>query len=353
MRPAGARWSRRCRSPRPPRAPAGSSSRRTRRPRRRSATGPSSCPSPSSPSTPRASSRPRSWRARVWERASPERRDRRRRGHRRVGRAGRPPAGRRHPRRGRSRSPGGGRRRRAGPPGRGVDRDPGAAAAVDQLTDLASALEGAGVAVVATPLGILPAPLDAVVEAAPADCVVTDVGSAKRVAMRDDERFVGGHPLAGSERAGAGHAREDLFDGATWYLTPTPRSSGVLYERLHRFVGALGARPAAIDADLHDRLMATISHLPHVVANLLVEQATALGEPAIGPSFRDATRVAGANPPLWADILLANRDALAGRLRAAPARREEVRAALARGAREALERWQAEAAQGREALLEA
>jgi prephenate dehydrogenase len=236
---------------------------------------------------------------------------------------------------------------------RGVDPDPAAAAAVDELTDLASALEGAGVAVVATPLGILPDTLDAVLEAAPADCVVTDVGSAKRVAMRDDERFVGGHPLAGSERAGAGHAREDLFDGATWYLTPTPRSSGVLYERLHRFVGALGARPAAIDADLHDRLMATISHLPHVVANLLVEQATALGEPAIGPSFRDATRVAGANPPLWADILLANRDALAGRLRDASARLDEVRAALDRGDREALERWQAEAAQGREALLEA
>jgi prephenate dehydrogenase len=192
-----------------------------------------------------------------------------------------------------------------------------------------------------------------VLAAAPADCVVTDVGSAKRLAARDDERFVGGHPLAGSERAGVGHAREDLFEGATWYLTPTPRSSGLLYERLHRFVSALGARPAAIDAELHDRLMATISHLPHVVANVLVEQAGALGEPALGPSFRDATRVAGANPPLWADILLANRDALADRLAAASARLDEVRAALDRGDRDALERWQAEAAGAREALLEA
>jgi prephenate dehydrogenase len=236
---------------------------------------------------------------------------------------------------------------------RGVDPDPAAATAVDELTDLASALQGAEVAVVATPLGILPQTLDAVLAAAPAGCVVTDVGSAKRVAMRDDERFVGGHPLAGSERAGVGHAREDLFDGATWYLTPAPRSSGLLYQRLHRFVAALGARPAAIDADLHDRLMATISHLPHVVANVLVEQAAALGEPALGPSFRDATRVAGANPPLWADILLANRDALADRLAAASARLDEVRAALDRGDRDALERWQGEAAGRREALLEA
>lgn len=244
-------------------------------------------------------------------------------------------------------------RRRAGAVVRGVDPDPAAASAVDELTDLASALDGADVAVVATPLGILPATVDAVLAAAPAGCVVTDVGSAKRVVARDDERFVGGHPLAGSERAGVEYAREDLFDGATWYLTPTPRTSGLLYERLHRFVAALGARPAAIDADLHDRLMATVSHLPHVVANVLVEQAAALGEPALGPSFRDATRVAGANPSLWADILLANRDALADRLAAAARRLDEVGAALDRADRDALERWQADAAQRREALLEA
>src|SRR5207249_3759327 len=84
--------------------------------------------------------------------------------------------------------------------------------------------------------------------------------------------------LAGSELGGVEHAREDLFDGATWYLVPTPRSSGVLLDRLYRFVSDLGARPVTIDAGLHDRLMATVSHLPHVVANVLVEQAAALGE---------------------------------------------------------------------------
>ena len=244
-------------------------------------------------------------------------------------------------------------RRRAGAHVRGVDPDPAAAAVVDELCDLETALDGAQVAVVAPPLGVLGDVLDAVLAAAPEDCVVTDVGSAKRVAARDDERFVGGHPLAGSERAGVEHAREDLFDGAAWYLTPTPRTSGLLYERAHRFVASLGARPAAIDADEHDRLMATVSHLPHVVANVLVEQAAALGEPAVGPSFRDATRVAGANPALWADILLANRDAIAGQLDAAAARLAEVRKALERADRATLERWQAEAAESREALLEA
>ncbi len=127
-------------------------------------------------------------------------------------------------------------------------------------------------------------------------------------------RFVGGHPIAGAETAGVEHARADLFDGATWYLTPTAESSGVLYERLHRFVAALGARPVAIDAETHDRLLATVSHLPHVLANVLVTQAAGtLGDddaalPRVGPSFRDATRVAGANSAIWTDIYVANRE---------------------------------------------
>src|SRR5204862_7398170 len=138
-------------------------------------------------------------------------------------------------------------------------------------------------------------------------------------------------PRAGSGPARGERAREDLFAGATRYLVPPPRTSGLLLDRLYRFVTALGARPATIDAELHDRLMATISHLPHVLANVLVEQAAALGEPAMGPSFRDATRVAGANPGLWPDILLANRDALVAQIDTAERRLAEVRAALDAG----------------------
>src|SRR6202011_3089326 len=159
----------------------------------------------------------------------------------------------------------------------------------------------------------------AVLEAAPSDCAVTDVGSTKRavVAAHSDPRFVGGHPLAGAETAGVEHAREDLFDGATWYLTPAPETAGVLYERLHRLLTSSGAGPTAIDADTHDRLMACVSHLPHVLANVLASQAANLlaadGSPrlpAVGPSFRDATRVAGANSAIWTDIYLSNGDAL-------------------------------------------
>jgi prephenate dehydrogenase len=170
-----------------------------------------------------------------------------------------------------------------------------------------------------------------------------------------DPRFVGGHPLAGSEAAGVEHAREDLFDGATWYLTPTATTQGTLLERLHRLLTGLGARPAVIDADVHDRVMAAVSHLPHVLANVLVAQAVdALGgerPPATGPSFRDATRVAGAHPELWGAIYAANRDALADALDGAIAGLEDVRARLRAG--DDLTAWQDEAATRRRALVEA
>ena len=84
---------------------------------------------------------------------------------------------------------------------------------------------------------------------------------------------MGGHPIAGAETAGVEHARADLFQGAVWYLTPHEQSGGLLYERLHRFVVDVGARPVAVDAETHDRLVAVFSHLPHVLANVLASQA--------------------------------------------------------------------------------
>ena len=128
----------------------------------------------------------------------------------------------------------------------------------------------------------------------------------------------------------------------------------MLYERLARFVAGLGAVPTAIGPAEHDRLMAAVSHLPHVVANLLVAQAAdALGgetPPATGPSFRDATRVAGANPALWEQIYRANRVALGTQIDDLVARLEEVRGLL--DADGDLGAWQARAAEQRAALLE-
>jgi len=226
--------------------------------------------------------------------------------------------------------------------------------------DIGAALRDADVAVVCAPVDVLPGVTRDVLAAAPAGCAVTDVGSTKRgvvAAAGADERFVGGHPLAGAEVAGVEHAREDLFDGATWYLTPQPTSSGVLLERVHRLLTGIGARPQVVDAADHDRVMAAVSHLPHVLANALVAQAAgALGGermPATGPSFRDATRVAGANPDIWTGIYRANRDALLDELDGTIEHLRGVRAALEADDAAGLTAWQTEAGERRRALLEA
>jgi prephenate dehydrogenase len=221
---------------------------------------------------------------------------------------------------------------------------------------LPAALEDAEVAFAAAPVDVLAGVVRDVLAAAGEDCVVTDVGSVKApvaAAAGEDPRFVGGHPVAGAEAAGVQHARGELFDGAVWYLTPTGRTSGVLYERLHRLVSAFGARPEAIEPAVHDRRMGAVSHLPHVVANLLVElAATELGSgaPAIGGSFRDATRVAGANPRLWAGIYAANREVLAEQIDAAIAALARARDELRDGGD--LRAWQEAIARDRRVLLE-
>ncbi len=224
-----------------------------------------------------------------------------------------------------------------------------------------AALAEAEAAFVAVPVGALGATVAAVLAAAPADCVVTDVGSTKRavVAVNEDPRFVGGHPLAGAETAGVEHARGDLFEGATWYLTPSGSTSGMLYERLHRLLRSLGARPVAIDAATHDRILAAVSHLPHVLANVLVAQAAqtlAAGDerlPATGPSFRDATRVAGAPSRVWRDIYLSNRDALADAIAGTIERLSAIREALEAGDAAWIAEWNDGAAGERRRLLEA
>jgi prephenate dehydrogenase len=250
----------------------------------------------------------------------------------------------------------------------GFDPAPGAldaaleVGAIDRAApDVGAALDGADAAFVAAPVGVLADAVRGALGAAGEDCVVTDVGSTKRAvvdAVRD-ERFIGGHPLAGAANAGVRHARAELFDGATWYLTPTPSTRGTLYERLHRLLSGLGARPAALDAETHDRMLATVSHLPHVLANVLVAQAArALSEegerlPATGPSFRDITRVAGSNTAIWRDIYLANADALIDAIDDATARLAAVRAALEAGDGDGIASWNDGARDDRRRLLEA
>ncbi len=226
---------------------------------------------------------------------------------------------------------------------------------------IAEACAGADVVFCAGPVAALPGQAGAALAACGDATVVSDVGSTKGelvAACGGDERFIGGHPLAGAETAGVDNAREDLFEGARWYLTPTKRSSGLLYDRLQRTVAGLGARPQAIEPEAHDRLLATISHLPHVVANALVAEAAAeLSRdsermPEVGPSFRDTTRVAGSNPAIWADIFASNRAAVADSVEAVARRLLEAATLIRGGDRDAVAAWHAAAGEDRRRLLE-
>jgi prephenate dehydrogenase len=234
--------------------------------------------------------------------------------------------------------------------------------ALDAATgDVAEACEGADLVFCSGPVGALPKQARAALAACGPEAVVSDVGSTKGelvAALADDGRFIGGHPLAGAETAGVENAREDLFEGARWYLTPTEHSSGVLYDRLQRAVAGLGARPQAIDARTHDRVMATVSHLPHVLANALVaeaaEELTRDSErlPEVGPSFRDATRVAGSNPAVWADIFASNREAVASSVESVARRLEQAAELIRGGDRDAVAAWHAAAGEDRRRLVE-
>lgn len=210
--------------------------------------------------------------------------------------------------------------------------------AVDVASDeLGDAVADAELVLVATPVRTVPELVLTLSDLAGEQCTITDVGSTKgRICaeLASVPNFVGGHPLSGSEESGPEHASTELFDGATWFLTPLTGTDPDRLRCVSEFVGTLGAMSLEIEPDEHDRLVALVSHLPHALANLLVVQA---GESRIGDqdplalagvSFRDLTRVAGANPRVWTDIFLDNAEALAAALAEYRGRSEELEAAL-------------------------
>ena len=249
----------------------------------------------------------------------------------------------------------------------GYDADPealGVAAergAIDaRAGSVVAAVEEAELAVVATPVATLASQVGTVLEAADG-ATVTDVGSTKgRLCARveDRARYIGGHPVCGSEARGPTHASADLFEGATWFLTPVAETEPERYKELHGFVGSLGAVPVAIDPAAHDRLLALTSHVPHALANVVLNHAGSLRvhghEPlaAAGGSLRDMTRVAGANPRIWIDIFLDNAEELRAALGEHRRRVEELEQALASGDAGWLARWIGEAGVNRRRMLE-
>jgi prephenate dehydrogenase len=206
------------------------------------------------------------------------------------------------------------------------------------FTDPVRAVEGAELVVFSTPIGVMPELARQILPALQPSAIVTDVGSVKGCVVKQMEsilngraRWVGSHPMAGSEQAGFAAARADLFEKSVAIVTPTPVSDAAAVETVKEFWSLLGCRLITLEPGLHDQLVAQISHLPHLTAAALVQAASQESLALIGNGFRDTTRVAAGPPAMWTDILISNRCALEAALGRLISTLEQAREQLQKG----------------------
>lgn len=255
----------------------------------------------------------------------------------------------------------------------GVDRDPQlieeaqhAQAIHTGSTRIQDGVLEAELVVLAVPPGILTLVARDILPYLKRGSVLTDVGSTKEkvvgaleAMLPEGVEYVGGHPMSGSENSGFRAADRYLFENAVYALTPTDRTSAEAVEKVRAMVEMLGARPFILDPATHDRIMAAVSHLPHVLAAAMVNTAAALNErdartlALSAGGFRDTTRVAGGDPRLWADICLENKERLLEAMDCFRAELDILKEALENGARENLVRWLSAARETRERIPKA
>ena len=227
--------------------------------------------------------------------------------------------------------------------------------------NLDEALAGANLLILAVPVGSMPQLVSAALAAGlPEHCLITDVGSVKQaphqmlapLLANSPVTFIGSHPMAGSERVGIAAADARLFDGAACLLTNDANAPAALTSSLERFWQAIGCHTRWLSATAHDALVARISHLPHILA--AVGARVCLDDPLQGRfgggGLRDTTRVASGNPEMWAEILIENRQAIAGPLRESLSDLTALLAILDAGDQELVRSWLAEAKQRRDSL---
>lgn len=221
--------------------------------------------------------------------------------------------------------------------------------AVEIFSELEEAVSEADLIVAATPVGVMPGLFERVVEVCDgcSGSVLTDVGSVKRVVVEAGERitagsgiaFVGSHPMAGSEMSGIEAARADLFAGAVCVVTPSGSTPAAALVRVCEFWGLAGCRLRTLDPAEHDRVVARVSHLPHVAAAALVCGALDGGRDDArfaGRGWLDSTRVASGDPALWVEILMENRDEVLESARDTAKRQAEIIGIMERRDRHAL-----------------
>ncbi len=232
---------------------------------------------------------------------------------------------------------------------------------VDVLaSDPASACSDADLVLLAAPTGSF---LELVKEAAPSfkkGAIVTDVGSVKGDLVQELERlmppdvhFIGSHPIAGSDRSGIDHAHADLFGDALCIVTPTERSDPQALKNVMELWTGLGSTVKTMAPDLHDRVYAAVSHLPHLVAYTMVNTVSDIDPTYFsycGQGFRDMTRIAASSPDIWSDISLLNRKNLVDMIALFRKNLDRIDSHLKTGDADALRREFASASEARKSI---
>jgi len=236
--------------------------------------------------------------------------------------------------------------------------------AADEVTsNPAEAVRGAELVYIAVPVGATRSIFGQIRDSLEPGVLITDAGSTKREVMQaaaellpNHVTFIGGHPMAGSEQSGVQAAQADLFQNAVYFLTATQTTSPDELDRMQEVVRALGAIPSVQTADVHDRLAAATSHLPHLVSASLASTVAKLvadsrqAEDFLGTGFSDMTRLAEGSPEVWRDILLSNADNLGDSMEELMATLQALAVALQKADSAACERLLTEAQQARRRL---
>lgn len=186
--------------------------------------------------------------------------------------------------------------------------------------EIGNGVDHSQVVVIATHIGLIPGIVKSVSPLASAGTIITDAGSVKAKVVEEVERslpshlyFVGGHPIAGTERSGVWAADFNLFQGKRCILTPTSKTNPEALGRVKNIWETVGGQVFTMDTETHDRVFGFVSHLPHVVAYALINAVASVRQPDnildfAGGGLRDYTRIGASSPEMWSDIFLGNRE---------------------------------------------
>ncbi|MCP4422544.1 MAG: prephenate dehydrogenase [Chloroflexi bacterium] len=241
-----------------------------------------------------------------------------------------------------------------------VDNNPQTRTAAQRLadvvtSDLAEGVRQADLVVLATPVRNIVNILGQLPTLRPDGCLVLDLGSSKSDicqamdGLPENFQAIGGHPMCGNERAGFGAATPDMFRQETFILCPTQRTTPQLQTAVQQIVAALGANPLVLLPKMHDNMVAVVSHLPYMVAAVLMQNAAKLADDRLWPisasGFRDTSRVSGTDPKMMLDILLTNKTAVLQQIAQYQTQMADIAALIETNDEEKLYQWLSETQQ--------